>query len=154
MSTQPNSQQQFFIQLAKHKFKIEAVLTALALAAWFVGEPQELLQFTLFALAAFYFISAYLISSVKELFGVVATKVSGIGGAVCLTGLVFMKLGMEGWMQMLLVGFLSMVPVVLILLFYWMKSHNTEYLILIIRSTALAIITGYIVIPQLQNLEG
>ncbi|MCK6616895.1 MAG: hypothetical protein L6Q51_04550 [Cyclobacteriaceae bacterium] len=154
MSTQPNSQQQqFFIQLAKHKFKIEAVLTALALAAWFVGKPQEILQFTMFTLAGFYFLSAYLIPPVKELFGVVATKVSGIGGAVCLIGLVFMKLGMEGWMQMLVVGFLSMVPVVLILLFYWMKSQNTEYLILIIRSAALATITGYVVVPQLQNLQ-
>lgn len=154
MNTQPNpSQQQFFIQLAKHKFKIEAVLTALALAAWFVGTPQEILQFTMFALAGFYFLSAYLVSSVKDLYGVVATKVSGIGGAVCLIGLVFMKLGMEGWMQLLLVGFLSMVPVVFILLFYWMKSQHTDYLIPLVRSTALAVITGYIVVPHLQNFQ-
>lgn len=155
MSTQPNpSQQQFFIQLAKHKFKIEAVLTALAIAAWFVGKPLELLQLTMLILAGFYFLSAFLIPTVNELMGVLATKVAGIGGAVCLIGLVFMKLDMEGWMHMLLVGFLSMVPVVLILLVSWMKSQNTDYLILIIRSTALAIITGYIVIPQLQNLQG
>jgi hypothetical protein len=154
MSNQPSqSQQQLFIQLAKHKFKIEAVLTALALAAWFVGKPQELLQLSMFVLAGFYFLSAYLIPTVKELLGIVATKVAGIGGAVCLIGLLFMKLGLPGWTQMLLVGFLSMVPVVLILLVNWIKSQNTDYLILLIRSTALAIITGYVVVPHLQNLE-
>lgn len=152
MSTQPNpSQQQFFIQLAKHKFKIEAVLTALALAAWFIGKPQELVQVLMFTLAGFYFLSAFLVPTVKDVLGVKATKVAGIGGAVCLIGLVFMKLSMEGWIQMLVVGFLSMVPVVLILLVNWIKSQNSDYLILLIRSTVLAIITGYIIVPHLQN---
>lgn len=140
-----------FIQLAKHKFKIEAVLTALALAAWFVGKPQELVQAGMFILAGFYFLSAYFIPTVKELLGVVATKVAGIAGAVCIIGLVFMKLGLEGWPQMMLVGCSSTVVSVLILLVNWIKSQNTDYVVPLIRSTALAIITGYIIVPHLQN---
>jgi hypothetical protein len=152
MNTQPTkSPNPFFIQLAKHKFKIEAVLTALALAAWFVGKPQELIQLLMFTLAGFYFLSAYFISTVKELLGIVATKVAGIAGAVCIIGLVFMKLGLEGWPQMLLIGFASTALAVLILLVNWIKSQNTDYLVPLIRSTVLAIITGYIIVPHLQN---
>lgn len=145
-------------KISKNKFKIEALLTALVIAAWFIGSPALITAATLVILGIFYFLSAYFPPTdappTKDknfnLLTLMLPKVSGISGAVAVTGLAFMKMNSEGWMQMLLIAFVSLAVVSVLLLFVLMKAKVTDFLFYFIRSVFLTLVTGYFVLPHLK----
>ncbi|MFN3839574.1 MAG: hypothetical protein ACK4RF_02610 [Cyclobacteriaceae bacterium] len=143
---------QFGKLLAAYSPKVELVLSALALAAWLLGADPQVMMITLTVLAGFYFLSAFIIVQLDEIYGHVAVKVSGISSAVCVFALLFKILSLEGYRQMMMVGLLSVVAALVIMVGFFLKSQNKNYLRFIIRSLALTGISLYVFSPELKEL--
>lgn len=162
MTSQPDPQFLAAIQkISQNKFKIEAFLSALCIAAWFIGGPALITAALLVALAIFYFLSAYLPPSdappAKDknfnLLTLILPKASSISGAVGLTGLAFMKMNSEGWVQMLLIAAVSLIIASVLLLFVLANTRKSDFFIYFIRSAFLALVTGYFVIPHVPGMQ-
>jgi hypothetical protein len=98
------------------------------LAAWFAWPNKNILMPAMMALAGVYFLSAYVIIDVPDLFGHVVLKVAGISSAVSIIGILFKQLGTEGYLQLLLIGGLSVIAATVFLLGFFIKSQNKNYL--------------------------
>jgi hypothetical protein len=152
--------------LGKFLFTGELIFTALAiagLALHFSGTTVEpVLMLSLSALAAVYFLSAFQMQAppaegdkgMRVLLPVLTVKVAYIGMAVCCIGVMFATLGMPGSAQMLLIGTASVALVTLVnaLLAAGNSSRPNRLRGLIIRGTAVSMLSGYFLSRSLEEL--
>jgi hypothetical protein len=125
--------------LADRRYFIEALLVTLSLVAllinWLgVAGNESVLMLTMSILAGFYFISSYFVADVKEKLGLIVVRVIGIGSAVCLNGILFFILKMEGSAQMLMVGASAMAVAFLLSVGFLIWSQNRLYFPFAIRA--------------------
>ncbi len=139
--------------LAKHRLKAELVLSAFVIAVWFASPNEALLMPAIMALAAVYFLSAFVIVPVQEAFGNTVQKVAGISSAVSVIGILFKHLAMEDYLQMLLIAGLSVIAATVLLLGLFIKSQNQNYLPFLIRCFILSGITAWFLLPELDQLK-
>jgi hypothetical protein len=135
------------IWLSRNQLRIEGILVTLSIASFFlkytrVEGGSQALMISMMTLAVFYFLSAYTISDAKEYLIIVAMKVVGIASAVCVIGVTFSLLHLQGSDQMLLIGLTSISAAGLILFFGWLKSRNDSYMPLIARTVFLGFVSG------------
>ena len=105
------------------------------------------------SLAVFYFVSAYFAIDVKEIYGVIVLKVTGIASAVCITGIQFQLMRSPGALEMLMIGFTSVSIAALILVILFMRSQDRVYLPYLIRSLVLGGITGWLYLISQSPVE-
>ncbi|HEX5170434.1 MAG TPA: hypothetical protein VFW11_14755 [Cyclobacteriaceae bacterium] len=148
----PNALSQW---LSGNKVIIELMLAGLVaisvLANYFTTGSPTLLMISMFLLAAFYFITAYLVPEVNGVWGVISTKVIAISSAVCVIGLLFTVLKWQGAEQMLLIGTQSMAFAGLILLVNSIRSWNTKYLPLLVRVLILGAISASTLLTTMNS---
>jgi len=80
-------------------------------------------------------------------------KVAGISSAVSIIGILFKQLGTEGYLQLLLIGGLSVIAATVFLLGFFIKSQNKNYLPFLIRCFILSGITAWFLLPELNKLK-
>jgi hypothetical protein len=156
----------FVERLGKFLFTGELIFTALAvagLALHFAGTHfGPVLMISLSALAAVYFLSGFQVQpppaqddkGLGALLPVITGKVTYIGMAVCCIGVMFATLGMPGSAQMLLTGTATVALVTLVnaLLVIGNPSRLSRLRGLIIRGTAVSLLSGYFLSRSLEEL--
>lgn len=137
-----------FLQwLSANKLMIEVALVMLVIIAAFgdqlgVGVNENALMASMALLAFFYFISAYFIPEFNGMLAKISAKVVSISSAVCIVGLLFAILKLNGADQMLMIGTLSIFVAGIVLLIHAIKSWNREYVALFMRVIILGTLSG------------
>src|SRR5262245_59996811 len=126
-------------RLVKKRFFIEAFLVTPAVVAFLfqwtgLTENEEIITFTMAALAAFYFISAYFPIEIKETFGMIVVNLISIGSAVCVIAILFFLTKMPGVQQMLVVASPAMATGFILSIAYLVKSKNRFYFAFALRA--------------------
>jgi len=139
--------------LSTRKAFIEILLTTLvatgAILNYFkTPGSTEALMITMSLLSGYYFLSAYFITDLQGLPGIIATKVIGIASAICIVGLLYAILHLVGAAQMLIIGILSLGGASLFVGYSAIKAWKASMLPLIIRTALLLSIC----IPALMKL--
>ena len=137
--------------VSARRYPIEAVLTALVLLMYFLFPQSEGLVVSISALGAYYFISGYFVLALNDLLGIIASKVTGIASSVCAVGFLFRHLSLTGANQMLLIGAASLALYVLIMILFWLKSSNKDYVLLMVRGAMLSALAGWIILDAVRQ---
>lgn len=95
-------------------------------------------------LGTFYFLSAFFPDEHLDIFALIAAKVSGIGGAVIMNGILFSYLAMHGSKNMLQIGGLSLTAASVILFVSLFKKMNGAVMLILVRNLILMVIAYYI----------
>lgn len=132
--------------LARHQVRIEITLTVAVLLAALANytntkSGEQLLMVTMSLLATFYFLGAYFSTKETSLISIIAAKVVGMSSAVCVIGLLFTFLHLEGALNMLLIGFFALAMAGLVLLYLWVTSKANDRFSLLVRIALLGGVT-------------
>lgn len=127
--------------LRSHEVIIElilAALLALAFAIRFLGlnGADDILMITMLALAAFYFVTAFLASQDNSI-GIISSKVFSIASAVCVIGLLFSFLRLPGAKEQLTIGLLSMGACAIIIIYLAVTGRTQKFVPMLIRTIVL-----------------
>ncbi len=127
--------------LRSHEVIIElilAALLALAFAIRFLGlnEADDILMITMLALAAFYFVTAFLASQNSSM-GIISSKVFSIASSVCVIGLLFSFLRLPGAKEQLTIGLLSMGACAIIIIYLAVTGRTQKFVPMLIRTIVL-----------------
>lgn len=141
--------------LAHHQVRIEITLTVAVLLAALANytnmqSGEQLLMITMVVLATFYFLGAYLPPTGTSVLSVIVTKIAGFSSAVCVVGLLFTFLHLQGALNMLVVGFIALAIAGLVLLYLWMTSKANDRFSLLVR---IALLGGVTLSALLELLE-
>jgi hypothetical protein len=116
-------------------------LIALLLSYFNVNGWALIATFTFLPLSSLFFLSAYIPTNHKHIFGLISTKVVGISASICTVGILFKVLKMEGSEVMLTVGSISLLAGTLLMSVIWLRSNEKEYVPIIIRSVLVLLMT-------------
>ena len=132
-------------KITDNRNKIEIGLTALTLGLLLVSHVAHMgavLIISFFLLAIFYFLRAFAAVQTEALYGAMALKICNIGSSVAVIGYGFHFQRMEGDLQLMMIGLLSVAASMVLLLYFFATSKNKEYLVLLIRGLAILLIVG------------
>ncbi|GEM_PF-1206338 len=127
--------------LRNHGIIIElilAALVALAFAMKFLGltTADDILMITMLALAAFYFVTAFLAGQDSSM-GIISSKVFSIASSVCVIGLLFSFLRLPGAKEQLTIGLLSMGACTIIVIYLAVTGRTQKFVPMLIRTIVL-----------------
>lgn len=127
--------------LRNHEIKIELILAALlavAFAIKFLGlnGADDILVVIMLALAAFYFVTAFLANQDNSM-GIIGSKLFSISSAVCVVGLLFSFLRLPGAKEQLTIGLLSMSVCTIITIYLAVTGRTQKFVPMLIRTIVL-----------------
>jgi hypothetical protein len=144
--------------LTNNKGIIEIILVLITIATLVIirsgiAGGEGLLMIVMSVLAGFYFISAYFVIQLKELYGIILLKFTGIASSVCIIGILFRILRMPGALQMLSIGFVTLSIAAAGLILFFIRSQNRTYFPYLIRSLILGGLTGWMFLNTQSQME-
>jgi hypothetical protein len=139
----------FVVQwIEEKKGNIEIVLLcALVLTFLFYQSGMlspVILMFSMLTISGCYFLLAHVpLVQTQNTLKNICVKVTGIGSAVTINGILFLILGIEGGDLMLFIGTLSLIPVTLYLAYTLLVSYSSYFAVVALRTFVLAVAGSY-----------